>query len=125
MEAITSQAALPTARNVTPATFGDSFSASTASVRLAQKKLQTRDGVQCRWRCREKDSLVHRGRAGRGRTGEASKAQAHPAVLSVDDTHSLVVVSTRWSKNAIHSSSSRKAKICAPRFGTSQKKKSR
>jgi len=46
-------------------------------------------------------------------------------VLSLDATHSLVVVSTRWSKNAIHSSSSRKAKICAPRFGASQKKKSR
>jgi hypothetical protein len=37
---------LPTARKVTPATFGDSFRASTASVRLAQKKLQARGGVQ-------------------------------------------------------------------------------
>ena len=37
MAAMTSQAALPTARKVTPATLGESLSASTASVRLAQK----------------------------------------------------------------------------------------
>jgi hypothetical protein len=38
IEAITSHAAFPTARNVTPATFGDKFNASTARVKLAQKK---------------------------------------------------------------------------------------
>jgi len=45
MEAMTSHAALPTARKVTPATLGDSFRRSTARVRDAQKKLQAGQGT--------------------------------------------------------------------------------
>ena len=71
MAAMTSHAALPTAKNVTPATLGDSCSASTASVSDAQK-------------------------------------------------YSLVVVSTRCSKKAIHSTNSAKVKTRPAVVGTTQ-----